>query len=193
MSSGRLRRRHVGPGPSEVGTGADTDRIRHVLTRRQIVPGTLEEVFRFFESPWNLEEITPPWLRFEVLSATDRTIRRGTRIVYRLRWQGVPMLWHTRIAECEPGVMFADEMTRGPYRAWYHRHSFAEVPGGVEVSDMVEYELPLGWVGRIVDATVVRAQLERIFEYRRRAVSARFGAFPARTEAGPSRGKGAPA
>jgi len=155
--------------------------MRHVLRRRQVLPGTLAEVFAFFESPWNLEEITPPWLRFEVLSATDTRVRVGTEISYRLRWQGVPMRWHSRIAEFEPNVMFADEMRRGPYRSWYHRHLFRASPDGVEVEDVVEYELPFGWVGRLVHAAIIRPQLERIFDYRREAVAARFAAAPARS------------
>ena len=150
---------------------AAESKAAHVLRRHQVVPGTLEDVFAFFESPWNLEAITPPWLRFEIVDTTDETMRVGTEITYRLRWQGIPMRWGTRIAECEPGVMFADEMTRGPYRRWYHRHLFTAVPGGVEVVDVVEYELPLGALGRLVHAAVIRAQLDAIFDYRRDAVA----------------------
>lgn len=146
-------------------------RAMHVLERRQVVPGTLEDVYAFFESPWNLERITPPWLGFEITEATDEKMRVGTEIAYRIRWQGVPMRWRTRIAECEPNVMFADEMTRGPYRRWYHRHFFAPVAGGVEVVDVVEYELPFGWIGRAVHALLIRRQLEAIFAYRRGAVT----------------------
>jgi ligand-binding SRPBCC domain-containing protein len=149
-------------------------RSGHVLERRQVVPGTLEEVFAFFESPWNLERITPPWLRFEITDATDEKMRVGTEIAYGLRWQGVPLRWRTRIAECEPNVMFADEMTSGPYRRWYHRHLFEPVAGGVEVRDVVEYELPLGWIGGLAHALLVRRQLEAIFDYRSGAVAARF-------------------
>lgn len=149
-----------------------------VLMRRQVVPGTVDEVFAFFESPRNLEGITPPWLRFEIVRVTDERIRVGTEIDYRLRWQGVPMGWRTRIAECERNVSFVDEMTRGPYRRWFHRHAFAAVPGGVEVTDVVEYELPFGPVGRLVHALVVRAQLEAIFDFRRDAVAARFSQVP---------------
>lgn len=143
----------------------------HVLCRRQFVPGTLEDVFTFFESPRNLEAITPSWLGFEIIDATDETMRVGTEITYRLKWKGIPMRWRTRIPECEAPRMFADEMTEGPYRRWYHRHFFTAVPGGVEVVDVVEYELPLGWLGWLVDAALVRAQLQEIFDYRREAVA----------------------
>jgi ligand-binding SRPBCC domain-containing protein len=146
----------------------------HVLRREQIVQGDLETVFAFFESPRNLEEITPPWLRFQVVSTTDEVMRRGTKIEYVLKWQRMPMRWRSRIAEYEPMGSFADEMISGPYRSWYHRHLFHEVEGGIEMIDVVKYELPLGVLGRWVHARVVRAQLESIFDHRRDAVAARF-------------------
>lgn len=145
------------------------------LERLQIVPGALERVFAFFEDPYNLEEITPPWMHFEVAGATDKRVRLGTVIDYRLRWQVFPMRWRSRISEHEPGRMFADEMLVGPYRSWYHRHFFRPVEGGVEMRDVVDYALPLGPLGRLTHAAVVRRQLEAIFDYRRVAVERVFG------------------
>lgn len=147
----------------------------HVLRRTQIVPADLATVFAFFESPCNLEEITPPWLRFEVVRTTDETMRLGTEIEYRLTWQRMRMKWISRIAEHEPGASFADEMVRGPYARWYHRHLFRPVDRGVEMVDVVDYRLPFGPLGRLAHRVVVRSQLEAIFDYRRQAIEARFG------------------
>ena len=158
----------------------------HVLRREQIVPGDLDRVFAFFESPRNLEEITPDWLRFEVLSTTDESMRLGTEIEYRLTWQRMPLRWRSRISEYEPPSAFADEMISGPYRRWHHRHLFRPVAGGIEMVDFVEYELPLGILGRWVHGALVRAQLDSIFDYRRDAIAARFGGRPVRqSEASP--------
>ena len=156
----------------------------HVLEARQVVPGDMAAVFGFFKDPKNLEAITPPWLRFEVRSSTTATVRRGTEILYRLRWQIFPMTWRSRISEYEEGVLFADEMLKGPYKRWYHRHLFSEVPGGVEVRDLVEYVLPFGPLGDLVHALTVRSQLEAIFAYRREAIERIF--HPSHSEGVPS-------
>jgi len=156
----------------------------HVLEARQLVPGDMTTVFGFFKDPKNLEAITPPWLRFEVRSSTTRTVRTGTEIAYRLRWQVFPMTWRSRISEYEERVLFADEMLSGPYRRWYHTHLFKEAPGGVEMRDVVEYELPFGLLGRLVHAFTVRRQLEAIFAYRRGAIARIFD--PSRTIGAPS-------
>jgi len=150
------------------------------LHRRQVVGGDLPAVFGFFKSPLNLEAITPRWLRFRVIHASDPEVREGTRIAYRLRVQGFPLRWESRITEYSENAMFADEQLVGPYRRWYHRHLFHAVPGGVAIEDVVEYQLPFGLLGRLVHAALVRRQLAEIFDYRTRAIAARFPFQPAR-------------
>lgn len=148
------------------------------MRRRQVIHGDIANIFDFFEDPKNLERITPPWLHFEVDSTTDERVRTGTEIGYTLRWHLLPMRWRSRIAEYEKGVRFADEMLKGPYKHWYHRHLFTAVEGGVEVEDVVEYELPFGLLGDLAHAMVVRRQLESIFDYRRRATEKVFIDWP---------------
>lgn len=146
----------------------------HSLHRHQVVGGDLADVFGFFRSPANLEAITPAWLGFRVLRASDAEVREETRIAYRLRLHGFPIRWESRITEFHENAMFADEQITGPYRYWYHRHLFRPVPGGVAIDDEVEYQMPFGILGHAAHAMFVRRQLNRIFDYRARVISARF-------------------
>lgn len=136
------------------------------LHRRQVVGGTVSEVFEFFKDPRNLEAITPQWLDFRVTGSTDREVRTGTRINYELRLHGLPLKWESRITDYVDGERFTDEQIKGPYRRWHHEHHFHEVEGGVAVEDVVNYELPLGILGRVAHAVVVQRQLRDIFNYR---------------------------
>jgi len=148
--------------------------VTYRLHRRQVVGGDLPQVFAFFKSPGNLESITPPWLGFRVLEASDHEVRLGTRISYRLRLHGIPVRWQSRIAEYVENELFADEQVVGPYQYWYHRHLFHAVPEGVAIEDMVEYRMPLGLLGRLAHAALVHRQLTRIFDHRARVISERF-------------------
>ena len=150
----------------------------YVLERRQVVQGDLETVFSFFQDPMNLEAITPPWMHFEVLASTDERVCKGTEITYRFRWHIFPMVWKSRISEYVGNTLFADKMLKGPYRSWHHSHLFRSVPDGVEVTDMVRYELPFGLLGQLVHTLVVRSQLEAIFDYRREAITKMFSLNP---------------
>jgi len=147
----------------------------HQLRRRQLLHAGMDDVFAFFEDPHNLEAITPPWLHFRVLSSSTPRVQLGTRLAYRLRLHGLPLRWESLIAEYVPGARFADVMQRGPYRSWYHRHLFRAVPSGVEMEDIVDYSLPLGPLGTLTHALVVRHQLRAIFDYRAARIAERFG------------------
>lgn len=149
------------------------------LVRSARLAGDLPTVFAFFKDPRNLETITPPWLGFRIVSASDGVVRLGTRIRYRLSLFGIPMSWESRIAEFVENSHFADEQLSGPYSRWFHRHHFRAVDGGVEMTDHVEYRLPLGPLGRLVHWLVVRHQLNAIFAYRTTRIAERFG--PARS------------
>jgi ligand-binding SRPBCC domain-containing protein len=60
---------------------------------------------------------------------------------------------------------------KGPYQLWRHTHEFEETADGTLVRDHVEYALPLGPLGQLAHALVVKRDLERIFAYRRGAIA----------------------
>jgi hypothetical protein len=150
----------------------------HRLEREQRLEQPLERVFEFFAAARNLEHLTPPWLRFEVLNAEPIEMRAGALIDYRLRVHRIPLRWTSQIEEWEPGRCFVDRQLRGPYGLWRHRHTFAVDGAGTVVRDSVDYGLPLGPLGELAHALFVRRDLERIFDYRRRAVTAALGPEP---------------
>ncbi len=156
----------------------------HVLTRTQRIPRPREEVFAFFADARNLERITPPELHFRILTPAPIQLRAGALIDYRLSLFGVPFPWRTEIEIWEPGVRFVDRQLRGPYRRWHHTHLFEDAPGGTLMHDRVEYELPLGPLGDLAHALLVRRQLHAIFDHRREVIGRLFPAAPAAAAAG---------
>jgi hypothetical protein len=102
----------------------------HVLERSQLVPAARAEVFAFFADAFNLEAITPQFLRFRVTTPAPIPMAPGALIDYRLSLYGVGFRWRTRIEVWEPGVRFVDVQLSGPYRLWRHTHTFEDAPGG---------------------------------------------------------------
>lgn len=146
----------------------------HVLERSQRVERPLGEVFAFYADARNLEQITPPWLRFRVVTPGPIVMAPGTLIEYRLRLHGLPVRWLTRIEEWEPGRRFVDAQVKGPYRLWHHTHEFEPDGDGTLVRDVVRYALPLGPLGELARRAFVARDLERIFAYRQRTVAQYF-------------------
>lgn len=127
------------------------------------VPRSRAEVFEVFADAFRLEELTPPWLNFEVLTPAPIKMREGVRIDYRLRLHGIPVWWKTDITQWMPPCRFQDSQLRGPYRRWIHTHTFLEQRGGTRIIDEVDYAVP---GGRLIHWMFVRRDLQRIFRYR---------------------------
>lgn len=102
-------------------------------------------------------------------------MKAGTLIDYELRLYGLPFRWRTVIESFNPISSFIDVQIKGPYRTWLHRHEFEDVPGGTQMHDRVEYELPFGWIGNITHALFVRQSVEQIFTYRNTTITEIFG------------------
>ncbi len=143
------------------------------LRCEMLVKRSISEVFAFFEDAANLAKITPRWLNFQIISK-QIAMRPGVELEYNIRLIGIPMYWRSVITEYEPPFQFVDEQAAGPYLYWHHAHTFRPSPEGTLVGDHVEYALPLGPLGRIGHALMVRPQLMAIFNYRQRALSEQF-------------------
>lgn len=137
----------------------------HRLERSTWIPRPIDEVFSFFADARNLERITPPELRFRILTPLPIDMRRGTMIEYRLALFGVPFGWLTEIDRWDPPHGFVDRQVSGPYRQWVHTHEFETDGHGTRMHDRVEYRLPLGVAG-LPALPMVKRELTRIFDYR---------------------------
>jgi len=140
------------------------------------LPRAPADLFPFFADAHNLEAITPPWLRFSVLTPRPIPMHPGTHIEYRLRLHGMPLRWLTEIAAWEPPHRFVDRQLSGPYALWEHEHRLRAVGGGTVMSDHVRYRIRGGRMADLVgDTAVARRDLRRIFAFRARALHERFG------------------
>lgn len=128
------------------------------------LPVPAERLFAFFSDAFNLEQITPPFLRFRVLTPGPIAMAPGLRIDYALRLHGLPLRWQSEITAWDPPHRFADVQVRGPYRWWRHEHRFEPSARGSTVVDEVEYAVRGGALVHLF----VRRDLRRIFDYRQR-------------------------
>jgi ligand-binding SRPBCC domain-containing protein len=146
------------------------------------LPRPRSEVFGFFSDAANLQELTPPWLHFRVLTAQPIAMRKGALIDYRIRLHGLPIGWKTEITAWEPPRRFVDEQLRGPYRLWVHEHSFKEIEGGTLAGDFVRYSVPGGALGTLANRLLVARDLRTVFRYRHRRLQEMFGRWPGEDE-----------
>ncbi len=151
------------------------------LERKQVVPMSREECWRFFSDPRNLSKITPPQMNFVIRRSLPAEVYPGLMIEYTVSpLLGIPLTWLTEIVQVDAPHRFIDEQRVGPYKVWHHEHSFRALPeGGTEVHDLVTYVPPFGPLGAILNRFLIRPQLERIFDYRREHLPSSPGQAPA--------------
>lgn len=143
----------------------------------QNIPVSIDKAWDFFSSPANLQAITPANLGFKIISKHHgEKMYAGQVIEYKVSpLLGIPLYWMTEITHVEYKKYFVDEQRYGPYSMWHHQHHFKVIDGGVEMTDIVHYKLPLWFLGDMANGLFVKKQLQQIFDYRFKKVEELFG------------------
>lgn len=150
----------------------------YTLHTKQKLPITIEEAWDLLSDPKNLQKITPEYMGFKILSGADRKMYPGQIIQYIVTpVLGIPTKWVTEITHVVDKQYFVDEQRFGPYALWHHKHFLKEIPGGVEMEDIIDYKVPMGILGQFVYPFLVRPKLDEIFDFRRKKLIEMFGEF----------------
>ena len=148
------------------------------LHTTQNLPITTTEAWDFLSDPKNLNTITPDYMGFEILSGAEKKMFPGQIIQYIVTpILGIPTKWVTEITHVRDGEYFVDEQRFGPYALWHHKHFIKPIKNGVEMEDIIDYKIPMGFLGQIAHPIVVKPKLKEIFDYRQKKLIELFGEY----------------
>lgn len=149
----------------------------HTLTKTQSLPTNIDTAWEFISSPLNLKKITPKHMGFEITSDyRNEKMYPGMIISYKVSpILNISMNWVTEITHVEDKKYFVDEQRFGPYSFWHHKHFISSIEGGVLMTDIIHYKVPMGFIGDLMNSILVKKQLEDIFDYRFKALVQLFG------------------
>ena len=137
-----------------------------IFVKESLIGASAEVVFAFHELPDALARLTPPWERAWVVEHAP-SLRAGARAVVETRlFRVVKVRWVAVHTAYDPPRMFEDVQVSGPFRRWRHRHLFEPREEGTLLRDEVDYEPPLGAVGRALAPLLIEPRLARLFDYR---------------------------
>ena len=131
-----------------------------------IIRTSPERLFAFHELPDALARLTPPWEHSRIVQSAA-SLQRGSLAIVDVRV--APLVWirtealHTVY---DPPRLLQDELVKGPFRSWRHRHLIAAAGEGARLTDSIEFEPPLGIAGRWVAPWLILPRLRRLFAYR---------------------------
>ncbi len=150
----------------------------YTLHKKQSLPISVDQAWEFLSSPKNLKTITPDYMSFDILSGADRPMYPGQIIQYIVTpILGIKTKWVTEITHVMDKEYFVDEQRFGPYALWHHKHFIKEIENGVEMEDIIDYKVPLGLLGQMVQPILVKPKLEEIFNYRQKKLIELFGEY----------------
>lgn len=136
------------------------------FVKESLFEAPASEVFAFHQRPDAFTLLLPPWQKHDIVTP-PRSLDVGTRVVMRAR---IGPVWQTIEAvhvAYDPGQSFTDEMVRGPFRRWVHRHVVEPRGEGRSIlRDEIDYELPFGRLGRLAGGWFARREIERLFAFR---------------------------
>lgn len=150
----------------------------YTLHKKQNLPISVEEAWTFLSNPVNLKTITPEYMSFDIISGADRPMYPGQIIQYIVTpILGIKTKWVTEITQVKDQHYFVDEQRFGPYALWHHKHFINPINGGIELEDIIDYKVPLGWLGQLVHPFIVKPKLEEIFAHRQKKLIELFGSL----------------
>lgn len=150
----------------------------YTFKRKQKLPISVEKAWEFLSSPKNLKTITPDYMSFDILSGAEKPMFAGQIIQYIVTpILGIKTKWVTEITHVKELEYFVDEQRFGPYALWHHKHFITKIDGGVEMEDIINYKIPMGFLGQLMHPILVKPKLEEIFEYRQKKLIALFGTY----------------
>jgi len=149
------------------------------LKSDQNLPIAINEAWEFFSSPGNLKKITPAFMGFDITSDyRGESMYQGMIITYKVRPVfKIPLDWVTEITHVAEPYFFVDNQKAGPFKYWHHQHIFKEIDGGVQMTDIVNYAVPMPWVGSLAEYLFVKNRVNEIFDFRHKKLLEIFGKY----------------
>jgi ligand-binding SRPBCC domain-containing protein len=97
---------------------------------------------------------------------TAGLIGLGEFVTWRARHFGITWTMTSTITEWDRPHRFVDEQRKGPFKTFRHEHLFEPVEHGTRLLDHVEFEAPLGVLGRLAEKLVLGRYLRHLIDVR---------------------------
>ncbi|MBA3767215.1 MAG: SRPBCC family protein [Acidobacteria bacterium] len=101
-----------------------------------------------------------------VAGVTSGMMNLGDEVTWEATHFWTRQRFTSRITAMERPRMFVDEMQRGAFKRWHHRHTFVAQGDGTVMSDEADYAAPLGLLGRIADHLFLKRYMARLLTVR---------------------------
>lgn len=136
------------------------------FSKQSVIRASPERVFEFHEQPDVLSLLIPPWESARVVQPA-KISEVGSQAILETKVLGpIKVQWIAQHTAYDPPRLFEDVQLKGPFRSWRHRHIIEPHADGAILRDQIDYEPPLGFLGRAFAPLLVQKRLQKLFAYR---------------------------
>lgn len=134
--------------------------------KESVIHAAAEKVFAFHEQPDAFERLMPPWEEAKIIQKADISVIGSRAVIEQKIFGLIPSRWVAEHTAYDPPRMFEDVQISGPFKSWRHRHIIEPHAEGAILRDEIEFEPPLGVLGRIAGPLFILPKLEKLFIFR---------------------------
>jgi ligand-binding SRPBCC domain-containing protein len=91
-----------------------------------------------------------------------------------ITWQAVHLFKQrkmtVKITEMEAPHYFKDEMLEGDFKLFQHQHYFKPIAETTEMTDILAFQSPFGWLGKLVDVVFMKRYLTHFLTLRNNTI-----------------------
>ncbi|MGL1931255.1 MAG: TIGR01777 family oxidoreductase [Desulfotalea sp.] len=148
---------------------------RKIIYQKQSkpIPAPPTEVYKWHDLPGVIERLIPPWQKAKLLERSGG-LGLGGKTILDLSFGPFTKKYIGEHLEEQPGEMFTDIQSQGPFKSWRHEHSFlakktASISSTI-LDDKIEYELPMQSFLPTAIFNHIHKQLDKTFHYRHETI-----------------------
>ena len=93
-------------------------------------------------------------------------INKGESVTWKGKNFGIYIQHESIITEMDFPTYFVDEQLKGHFKSFKHQHIFQQKENQTIMTDILEYETPLGFIGRLFDIIILKNHLKKFIIYR---------------------------
>jgi ligand-binding SRPBCC domain-containing protein len=136
------------------------------FVKETVINASPERVFAFHRLADAFERLVPPWENATIVQKADISVIGSRAIIDQKIFGLVPARWIAEHTAYDPPRMFEDVQVSGPFSKWRHRHIVIPHADGAILRDEIEFEPPLGFLGRFAAPLAIIPKLEKMFDFR---------------------------
>jgi len=124
----------------------------------------IEQLYEFHLDINNLEKITPKDIKVQLL---DKNVNIVENSIFRIKTTKFifSTIWEIKIEKLSKPNILVDIALKSPFKSWRHSHIITKKGNMCELKDVVEYELPIKFLDKLL-SKFVNKELEKSFSYR---------------------------